>query len=556
MMSLGVLALIASSPLIIVIAMMAGLGWPAKLVMPIAWAVAVALGFFVWKMEPLRIVAATIEGCLMSLPVLLIVFGAILVLNTLKNSGAIKVINNGFRRISEDRRVQTLVIGWMFSCFIEGAAGFGTPAALAAPLMVGLGFPPLAAAMSALIFNATPVTFGAVGTPIIVGVRSAVNSLLPPSVRMDGFLYEVGIWSAVFHGFIGTFLPLLALGMLTRFFGKNRSFKEGLAAAPFAIFAGLAFTVPYVLVAVVFGPELPSVVGALVGMCAVIWATKKGFLVPKRHWDFPASQDWDRRWGMPIGSFEGDEPARMSLLRAWTPYLITALALLVTRLPILGLRELLRACRFSWTNILGQEGISFALEPFYNPGIIPFALVAIITAFIHKMKWQEVKEAWKVTVVQVGPAAVALMFAVAMVRILVYSELNSAGLDSMLIVMSRFASSVVGRAWPLISPLIGLLGAFVAGSNTVSNILFGGFQYSVANSLGLSRTITLALQAVGGAAGNMIAVHNVVAVCTVVGIAGQEGRIIRRNLLPCLGYALSAGLLGLVANALFSAILF
>jgi lactate permease len=116
----------------------------------------------------------------------------------------------------------------------------------------------------------------------------------------------------------------------------------------------------------------------------------------------------------------------------------------------------------------------------------------------------------------------------------------------MLFTMSAFSSQLFKGAWPAAAPFLGVLGAFISGSNTVSNILFGGFQYEVAESLGISRTVTLALHAVGGAAGNMIAVHNIVAACTVVGILGTEGKIIRRNLLPCLLYASAAGLLGLL----------
>jgi lactate permease len=217
--SLGVLAFIASLPILVTIVLMAGLMWPAKRAMPIAWALAAILAFGVWNMEPIRIIAATIEGSLGAFNILLIVFGAILLLNTMKNSGAMVAINKGFYGISQDRRIQAVIIGWIFVSFIEGAAGFGTPAALAAPLLMALGFPPLAAAMIALIFNSTAVTFGAVGTPVVVGVSNAVGGLLPETVTMGTYLYNVGVWSAVIHGIIGTFLPLLAICMMTRYFG-------------------------------------------------------------------------------------------------------------------------------------------------------------------------------------------------------------------------------------------------------------------------------------------------------------------------------------------------
>jgi lactate permease len=533
--------------------------WPAKRAMPVSWAVTVVLAALVWRMDGMRIVASSVEGALGAGNILLIIFGAFLLLNLLKSNGALVIISNGFRGISADRRVQAVAVGWLFVSFIEGAAGFGTPAALAAPLLVGLGFPPLAAAMVSLIFNGTSVAFGAVGTPILVGVRSAVGGLLPEAVGMHAFLVQIGVWSAIIHAVFGTFLPLLAICMMTRYFGKNKSFKEGLEAAPFAIFGGLAFTVPYLLIALLFGPELPSVVGGLIGMPLVIAAARAGFLVPRTVWDFPQAEDqaWDKSCGSSIdATIACSGEKRMSLSIAWLPYLLIAALLVATRLPFVGLQPLLRSWEFTWSTILGQSGINYSVEPLYIPGLIPFLPVALLTVLFHRMKRSEVAAAWRTTVKQLVPMTIVLIFTVAMVRILVQSEVNQAGLDGMLLTMARFSSQVVGPAWPLAAPFVGVLGSFIAGSNTVSNILFGGFQYSVADSLNISRTITLALQTVGGGIGSIICIHPVLAVCTVVGIEGQEGSIIRKNVLPAVLYATGAGILGLVLIYLYPANIF
>jgi lactate permease len=541
-MSPASLALMASLPIIVTIVLMAGLTWPAKRAMPLAWALAAGLGLFLWRMDGLRIAAATLEGALNAFNILVVVFGAILLMNTLQRSGAMTVINGGFYGISRDRRVQVLIIGWLFSSFIEGAAGFGTPAALAAPLLVGLGFPPLAAAMLTLTLNSTAVTFGAVGTPIMVGMRTALEGLLA-GAPLSGFLFQVGLWAALINTVVGSFLPLLAVCLMTAFFGENRSLRAGLAAAPFAIFAGFSFTIPCLILAYFFGPELPSMGGALVGLVVVVWAARRGIFVPRQSWDFSETSREEESPSLPG---EPRKDAGMSLLRAWAPYLLVAVILVITRLPAFGLKGFLTGLTFTWTDILGQEGVGYSLQPLYIPGIIPFMLVAVLTFFLHRMNRSQIALAWKTTFQQILPAAVALIFAVAMVRILVQSRINGAGLDGMLLTMSNFASQATGAAWPLLAPFIGVLGAFVSGSNTVSNILFGGFQFSVAETLGISRTITLSLQAVGGAIGNMIAVHNVVAVSAVVGILGREGEVIRRNLIPALIYAAFTGLLGLL----------
>lgn len=561
-MPLFVRALLASLPILVTLVLMAGLMWPAKRVMPLAWLTAAAAALIFWRMEPLRLAAATAEGFLGAINILVIVFGAILLLNILLYSGAMAVISRGFYGISSDRRVQAVIVGWMFVSFLEGAAGFGTPAAIAAPLLIGLGFPPLAAASIALIFNSTSVTFGAVGTTIVVGVGTAVEGLLPGHIDSAFFLSRVGLWAALFNLVVGTFLPLLALAVMTRYYGAKRSFKEGLEAAPFAIFGGLCFTVPQLAAAYLFGPELPSVLGGLIGMLLVIGAARIGFLTPRTRWDFPHPQSaaYDPQWGWTAagpGQDLGPEQGRpISLFTAWLPYLLVALLLVLTRLPALGLKQLLLAWSFSWVEIFGQTGIVYTVQPLYLPGLIPFIPVTLLAAWMLRMRGERVQKAWRITLKQLAPAAAALLFAVAMVRILVHSGVNQSGMESMLLSLSAFAAAAAGAVWPLAAPFVGLLGAFVSGSNTVSNLLFGGFQYSVAESLGYPRTIILALQTLGGAVGNMFAIHNVVAVAAVAGILGREGTIIRRNALPSLLYALAVGLLGMAAVSLFGSSLF
>src|SRR5699024_6440954 len=156
-----------------------------------------------------------------------------------------------------------IIISWLFGSFIEGSAGFGSPAAVVGPLLVGLGFPAFAAVVCALIIQSTPVSFGAVGTPIIKGVgdglgqHDTVMSALGAE-SYDAFISGIGIQTALTHGIIGILIPLIMAGMLTRFFGKSRSFREGFKVWKFAVFAAIAFVVPYFIIANVLGPEFPS----------------------------------------------------------------------------------------------------------------------------------------------------------------------------------------------------------------------------------------------------------------------------------------------------------
>lgn len=528
-------ALFAFLPILVTIVLMAGLNWGAKKALPLAWLIAALIALLYWKIDFLNIAAYSIFGAFKAFDILIIIFGAILILNTMKLSGAMTTINNGFNGITTDRRIQAIIIGFMFGAFIEGAAGFGTPAALAGPLLVGLGFPPLAAAMVALIFNSVPVPYGAVGTPILGGAMKTLEGNLEGIVANDTFMMALTKWVAIPNALVGIFVPLLGICIMTKFFGKERSIKSGLAAAPFALFAGVAFTVPYVLIAATLGPELPSLLGAFVGLGVVVLAAKKGFLVPKKNWDFPPQAEWAANWKSTDETGDTGE-ARMGLLKAWMPYVLIAIILVVTRIPSLGLKQILAAQKLSFPAVLGVDGLEYVLKWAYLPGTIPFILVAVVTNFMHKMSRKQVVKSWRMTFKQISGAAIALVAGVAMVQLMLKSEVNAAGLDSMLTVMAKSVADFSGNAYPVISPIIGVLGAFMSGSATVSNLLFASLQFETATILELPQVLIVSLQAIGAAFGNMICVNNVVAVCATVGCIGAEGTIIRRNAIPAFIY--------------------
>ena len=539
--SLYLLAFVASIPILFTIIMMAVFSLPAKKVMPFAWLISVVIAYFIWYVDVNHILASTIYGFLSAFNILIIIFGAVLILNTMKTSGAMTAINRGFSHISNDKRVQLIIIGWMFVSFIEGAAGFGTPAALAAPLLVGLGFPPLAAVMITLVMDSTSVSFGAVGTPIIGGISAVMQDIYSDQYGHDAwlsFIHEVSVWSALFHFIPGTLVPLIGLCMLIIYFGKKEQrFKHIAEIIPFAVFSGFAFTVPYVTTALLLGPEFPSLLGGIIGLIIIISATKYKILIPKSNWDLIPKNSWPDYWkGSEVIAMSEEKNTHMPVWKAWIPYVLIALILIATRIPHLNIKEFLLNQKIEWTNILGT-GINYSLPYLYLPGTIPFMLVALIMILIYKMPISKVKTAWIGTAKQLTGAAIALFFAVAMVQVMVQSEINLKGIDSMMIIMSTAASRIAGEAWILASPLIGVLGAFMSGSNTVSNILFAAFQYEVAQQVNIPPAIVLALQNVGGAIGNMICVHNVVAACAVVGLIGREGIIIRRNFIPVLIYS-------------------
>lgn len=525
-MSDTLLALVAFSPIVVAAILLVGLNWPAKKAMPVAFALTVAIALTFWDMTANRVLASVLQGLGITVTVLWIVFGAIFLLNTLKYTGAITVIRNGFTNISPDRRIQAIIIAWCFGSFIEGASGFGTPAAIAAPLLVAIGFPALAAVLMGMMIQSTPVSFGAVGTPILVGVNKGLDThniteaLVAHGSNWDAYLQQITASVALIHASVGTLMPELMAMMLTRFFGKNRSWTEGLSILPFALFAGLAFTVPYALTGVLLGPEFPSLVGGLFGLTIVVTAAKKGFLVPKQSWDFRPENEWPAEW---LGSLKMElddiKGKPMGLALAWLPYVLLAVILVLSR-------------------------VSASIAPLYLPGGI-LVFVALLAVLLQARSLKPMGQALGESTKTLIGAGFVLVFTIPMVRIFINSGVNMSDLASMPVTTANFAAGLVGSAFPALSATVGALGAFIAGSNTVSNMMFSQFQFEVAQTLSVSSVIVIALQAVGAAAGNMIAIHNVVAASATVGLLGREGATLRKTIIPTFYYLVVTGLIGL-----------
>jgi lactate permease len=555
-MSLGFLALLAFIPILAIFVLMVLMRWPATKAMPVSWILAVIIALWVWQTPGIWIIASSLNGAILAVQILVIVFGAIILLFTLRESGAMAAINRGFMGISEDKRVQAIIIAWFFGAFIEASAGFGTPAALMAPLLLSLGFPAMAAVLVALIANSTCVSFGAVGTPTLIGVGSTleipeiVNAISALGMTYPQFIQEIGFWTAVQHSIMGTFIPLIIVAMMTKFFGEKHSFLDGLAIWPYALFAGLVFVVPYMLVAWLLGPEFPSLLGSLLGLIIIIPATRAGFLVPEKKWDFPEKSKWEKYW---VGSISAEDKSggdHISVFKSWIPYILIGLLLVLTRIKQLPFIDIVKSISINYENLLGTD-IKGNFPILYNPGILPFMLIAILSIPLYRMSKKQVITAWGEAAKRMVSPTIALLFAVPMVWVMMQSGHNPQDLASMPIIMAQYITDVVQGAWPLVSPFVGALGAFMAGSNTVSNMMFSLFQYSIADQLQISHIIIVSMQSVGGAIGNMICVHNVIAACATVGLVGVEGILIKRNLIPMTLYGLVVGVTGMLFIYLF-----
>lgn len=552
--------LTAAMPILAVLFFLVILRLPASRAMGFSFVLVVGLAWGVWQVPIQQLAASVLEGWVIAASILIIVFGALLLLNTLKVSGAIETIREGFTHISPDRRVQTVIVGWLFVAFLEGASGFGTPAAIVAPLLLALGFPAMAAVVLALIADSGAVSYGAVGTPVIVGLGQGLNDASIDEV------VQIALKASQIDLFVASFLPLIMVLILTRFFGENKSWREGLAAWKFALLGGFSYTIPALLVVWLLGPEFPAILGGLTGLMITVFAAKKGFLTPQQVWLFQNDETVfapnilnQKTPGLveiepcsPSTSLtclvsEPPTHPHLSLLKAWLPYFAVALLLVLSRLDFLPFKAWLMSVNLDFPNLLATD-ISAKLVPFYLPGSL-FVLVALLTLVIHKVPMRQAQTAWIQSFKSLAPTLIALATSVPMVRIFLHSDVNGAELMSMPMELAVMAADNFQSHWALAAPFVGALGSFIAGSATFSNMMFAQFQAATAAATDLPTHWILALQMLGANAGNMICVVNVVAAASVVNLSGKEGHIIRFTLWPMLFYVLSVGMIGWIATS-------
>ncbi|MBR0080687.1 MAG: L-lactate permease [Synergistaceae bacterium] len=596
-------ALLAFTPIILVIILMTVFNIQAKKAIPISWLLCCVIAFIFWRMSFGNLMKQTIIGFLESFTVLLVIFGAVLIMNTLSESGAMDSIKGMFRGVTTDARVQAVIIGFLFGAFIEGAAGFGTPAALAGPLMASVGFDPLAATTIALIFNSVPVPFGGVGTPTNTAITVVSDAVIKSGLNKEIFAADLTFQTALFMA-SGTFLVLLIAIIIQVFvFGdtpEKKKVKYILEILPFLLYVTILFDGIYLLIAKFLGLELVSICTAAVSMAVVLITSKRGFLIPKEKWEFaqktytmPVSNsrfilklhemlgklnqeidvlnqqkeeqirevlkeehielqylnkeldDYWKRQSLIKRIKRKDFLLGVPILRAWVPYVIIGVVLALTRvLSTLKPDSWAGTIKNIKLAILNADGgVFWGFTFLWNPGVL-FMIVAILSVFILRMRTVYVKRAWIKSLDQALRAAIPLMFGVSMVYVLRNSAnpalevsylMNGkiAGLSSMLTMMADGLGYLFRDFYLWVSPLIGIVGAFISGSNTVSNTLFAGLQFETAVLVGLPQVLVIALQNAGGAVGNMICVNNVVSACATTGVSGNEGRIIRINIIPC-----------------------
>jgi lactate permease len=538
-------AWLAAAPIIVVLALMVGRRWAASRAGLVGAALALLIGITVFGFARDTPAGTTAVGALggtfgeaafTSLTILWIVLPALAIHHLQVATGATDRLRIALAGLAADPRLLALLIGWFFALFVEGAAGFGASVALAAPFLVGVGYRPLDAVVVAMLGHAIGVSFGAIGTPIV------------PQVAATGLAGgDIAAATAQLHLLAGWLLLIVMMLVASRAMARP---ARG-AIWGWTALAGLAFLGPYWLLATYVGPELPTLGGALIGagvfVVALRLAGRRGDpdLLPPELPLPPGAPMIERNAGtvaqVPAQPGPGDvadasTPAAASgadLLRAGAPYLVLIVLVLVTRL-VPGVGEPLAAVQLTWTLPGGFAG---SFSPLTHPGTL-LAAAFLLGALLQRVGAPAVQRALGTTVAQLGGVTIALVAMLSLARIMVHAGMTQS--------LAEAAAGAAGGAWPVLAPMVGVLGTFVTGSATASNVLFTDLQVATAEALDLPLLPMVGAQGYGAAIGNVVCPHNIVAAGATVGLTGGEGDVLRRTLLPALGYATIGGILVLL----------
>ncbi|MCF7521773.1 L-lactate permease [Neisseria sp. ZJ106] len=473
--------------------------------------------------------ATAASGLVSTLTPITVIFGAIMFNRMMETTGCIDIIRKWLANISPNPVAQLMIIGWAFAFMIEGASGFGTPAAIAAPILMSLGFNPLRVAVFTLVMNSVPVSFGAVGTPTWFGFA--------PLNLSAADILDIGRQTGIMHFFAGFIIPVIGLGFIV----SREEIRKNIG---FIYISVLSCTLPYVALAMV-NEEFPSLVAGAIGLMVSVFAADKGWGLSKDYAKDP----------------EAEKVPLLQVAKALAPLGMLIGMLVVTRIKQLGLKGLLTSSEpwfgfslpglsditvtQSLTIVFGQifgEAVSEKYQTLYVPAWIPFVLTVWICIVLYRTKFKDAWSFYVATVHQTNKPLLALMGALIMVKLMMVG-----GDDSMVKIIGKEFAAMAGDNWVYFSPYLGAIGAFFSGSNTVSNLTFGPIQQQIATDTGLSATLILALQSVGGAMGNMVCINNIIAVCTVLNVHNAEGTIIKKTVIPMTIY----GVIAVIVAAIF-----
>jgi lactate permease len=485
---------LAALPVAILLWLMAGLRWGGQKAGPAAWLASVLVAAFFFGLTPPVFLVSQARGVFLAFTVLAILWPALLLYNIVDRAGGIRAVAAALGRSIESRGLLLLVLAWAFSALLEGLAGFGLPIAVVAPMLVALGVSPVSAVAAVAVGHAWSVTFGDMGVIFqtlasVVSMDTAV--LVPASALATGAACILcGLAAARILKQLRLWPSVVALGLVMALV------QYGLAAAGILPLAG-------------FGAGLAGVLGGMLHSRPPALSERRPF---------------DPHLAAAAGAY-GGLTLLMTLL-AWPGPLRALLneAALQVSLPEVS----------TLAGFATPAGAGIVYRPFLHPGTA-ILLVAVASFFAYRQKALcapgDFSAAARATYRSAAPASIGILAAVCLSTLM-----EHAGMTQML---AEGLAALMGAAFPLVSPLVGILGAFATGSNNNSNVLFAPLQKSIALLLEIDPRLLLATQTAGGSLGSMLAPAKLIVGCSTVGLQGREGAVLRITLL----YGLCIGLI-------------
>ncbi len=495
--------LLALSPILVVLILMVGLRWGGSKAGPIGWLVALVVAGLFFGAGPQLLVYSQIKSLLLSLYVLYIIWFALALYHVVNEAGALEVISSGVARLTADRTMQLLILSWVFSSFLQGVTGFGVPIAVVAPLLISLDFPPVVGVVAASVGHSWAVTFGSVASSFYA--MMAVTGLDGPVLAP---------WSAVLLG-----LAAIPCGLVPAYLYRGwSSLRHSL---PAVLIVGGAMAAVQYLMATNGLWNLASFIAGLVGLIVMAG------LARLRAYQGTADERMHNRQRV------NNHSSPLSVPAALTAYLVLLVLIVLAQLvpPIHSLLNQVKiAVHFPETRTalgwVNPAGTGRTISVFGHAGAV-LIYTCIISYLIYRRFGCYTPGAPRRIIASTLRGSIKSTIGIAF---LVGMALFMAD-SGMTFTLAQGLSQTVGGAFPFISPFIGALGAFMTGSNTNSNVVFAPLQLRTAELIGLNVALILGAQNVGGAIGSMFAPAKVIVGCSTAGLAGQEGEVLRLNLI-------------------------